>query len=623
MQLKCGPGMVLTATLLLAASLARAETDPVPQADGAAPGAALYAERCAQCHDHPVDRIPPRAFLTIVKTPDQVVTALSTGVMKPQAAGLDKDQIRSLARFITGKEPGAGNDPDPNANRCAKPAEPVTIGPDDWPMWGRDPGNTRYQERPGVAASDVPRLRPKWVFAYPGNLADGQPAVAGGMVFVANRAGRVFALDAATGCTHWSFEAEGGVHAAPVVARLGKAGSAAVFVTTENGWLHAFAPETGKPLWTTRVEDHPSTRLTGSPVAHDGRLYVPLASLEEVSLFNPSYACCVFRGGLAAVDAVSGKILWKVRTIAEEPRQIGTGPGGAKLFGPAGAAVFSAPTIDPRRRLVYVGTGNSYTQQSTGAANAVIAFDLDTGARRWERQVMEHDNICPKSQSAADCDKVGPDFDFAAPPVLTEAAGGREILVGITKADSMFGFDPDDQGKVLWTLSLGKGSRTAGVWGLATDRRSVYAGSADVRPSPGVEVGGFHAIDAASGKVLWRTPAPPAVCAWGDAPNALAVANGAVSCSPAQPAAAALIPGVVFSGSEDGHMRAYATAGGATVWDFDTARSFKAVNGVTATGGSLSNGTEAIAHGVLYVNSGSAGVHQPGNALIAFTVDGK
>jgi len=608
--------------LVLGACQARAETDPVPTPKGDQPGAALYAQRCAQCHDHPADRIPPRTFLTIVKTPEQVVTALTSGVMQPMAAGLDADQIRSLASFITGKEPGASKDPDPKANLCAKSAEPIAFGPRDWTSWGHNFGNSRFQGEAGFAAADVPKLKVKWVFAYPGNLADAQPVVAGKIVFVANRAGSVFALNADTGCTYWSYRAEGGVHAAPSVGPLPD-GKAAAYVTTENGWLHALDAQTGKMLWTTRVEDHPATRLTGSPTLYQGRLYVPLASLEEVSVFNTNYACCVFRGGIVAVDAATGKIAWKVHTIAEEPKQIGVNAAGTKLFGPAGATVFSAPTIDPRRGLIYVGTGNSYTQASTTAANAMMAFDLKTGAKRWSTQVMADDNLCPKAEKPEDCVHTGPDFDFAAPPVLRSISGGKEILVGITKADEIYGFDPDQNGKIVWHEKLGKGSRTAGVWGLSADARQIYAGSADVRPAPGVTVGGLTALDFATGKTIWHTPAPPAVCAWGDAPNALAVANGAVSCSPAQPGATATIQGAVFSGSVDGHMRAFSTKDGTKLWDFDTAQTFKAVNAESATGGSISNGAEAIAYGTLFVNSGSAGVHQPGNALIAFTVDGR
>jgi polyvinyl alcohol dehydrogenase (cytochrome) len=615
------PPLAAGIAAVLAAISALADADPVPTPAADQPGAGLYAERCAQCHDHPADRIPARAFLSIVKTPEQVVTALTEGVMQPQAAGLDAAQIRSLATFITGKEPGATHDADPMANRCATAAEPIKFGDGDWSDWGHDPGNTRFQDRPGFSAADIPRLKVKWVFAYPGNVADGQPVVAGHELFVGNRAGRVFALDAKTGCAYWTFRAEGGVHAAVVIGPR-RQGSAA-YVATENGFLHALDARTGAPIWTTRVEDHPSTRLTGSATLYQGRLYVPIASLEEVALFNANYACCTFRGGLAAVDAETGKVLWKVHTIDREPAQIGVSASGTKLFGPAGAAVFSSPTIDPKRKAVYIGTGNSYSQASTEGANSVMAFDLDTGARRWSTQVMPDDDVCPKAESPADCAHTGPDFDFAAPPILPRLPGGREILVAITKADEIYGFDPDDHGKIVWREKLGKGSRTAGVWGLATDGDTIYAGSADVRPAPGVTVGGLTAIDAATGATLWHTPAPPAVCGWGDAPNALAAANGAVSCSPAQPGAAAAIPGAVFSGSVDGHMRAFSGKTGAMLWDFDTAQSFKAVNGAMAIGGSISNGAEAVAGGMLYVNSGSAGVHQPGDALIAFSIDGK
>jgi len=608
-------------SLLFAFGHARAETDPVPAPDANNPGAQLYAQKCAQCHDHPVDRIPARAFLAIVKTPEQVVTALTSGVMQPMAAGLSADQIKSLAVFVTGKEPGATHDPDPEANRCTTQAV-LKPSPKDWSSWGHDFGNTRFQAEPGIKSADVPKLKVKWVFSYPGNVADGQPTVAGDMLFVANRAGRVFALDAKTGCTHWSFTAEAGVHAGIGVGPL-PGGKHAAYVVTENGWLHALDAETGAAVWTVRVEDHPATRLTGSPTLYDGRLYVPLSSLEEVSLFNPNYACCTFRGGIAAVDAATGKILWKSHNIEQEPKQIGVSASGTKLMGPAGVAIFSAITVDPKRKLVYAGTGNSYTQSSIDVANAIIAFDMDTGKRKWVTQALPEDDICPKAQKPEGCSHVGPDFDFAAPPVLRKMPNGKDILVAISKADEAFGYDPDQNGKLVWRTKLGKGSRTAGVWGMATDKTQMYVGSADVRPQPGVTVGGLTALDFATGKTVWHVPAPPAVCAWGDAPSPLALANGAVNCSATQPGALAVIPGVVFSGSIDGHMRAFLTKDGAKLWDFDTGGSFKAVNAQTATGGSLSNGVEAIANGVLYVNSGAAGVHQPGNALIAFTVDGK
>jgi polyvinyl alcohol dehydrogenase (cytochrome) len=621
MKSRCLPYLAL-ALLSILAKPALAAGDLVPSPGANQPGAGLYGQRCAQCHDHPVDRIPPRVLLSIVKTPEQVVTALTEGVMKPMASGLSTDQIASLATYITGKAPGSTHDPDPMANRCPSPAPAIAFGPNDWAGWGKDAGNARFQADAGIKATDVPKLKVKWVFAYPGNLADGQPTVAGGLVFAANRAGHVFALNAETGCTYWHYTADSGVHAAVVVAPLAD-GRAAAFVTSEHGFVHALDARTGAPIWDSRVEDHPATRLTGSTVFRDGRLYVPLSSLEEVSLFNPDYSCCTFRGGVAAVDAASGKLIWKSHTIDTEARQIGVSATGVKLFGPAGVSVFSAPTIDPKRKAVYIGTGNSYTQQSVETGNSIMAFDLETGKRLWFTQALAEDNVCPKVLKPEECPHTGPDFDFAAPPVLRTLPDGKEIIVAISKADEVFGFDPDRNGKLVWRQKTGVGSRTAGVWGLAADAAQLYVGSSDVRPQPGVAVGGLSALDIGSGKIDWHTPAPPAVCGWGDAPSQLAIANNAVSCSPAQPGAVAAIPGVVFSGSVDGHMRAFSTLDGKPLWDFDTGKTFKAVNAATATGGSISNGAEAVAKGVLYVNSGSAGVHQPGNALIAFTVDGQ
>jgi polyvinyl alcohol dehydrogenase (cytochrome) len=82
------------------------------------------------------------------------------------------------------------------------------------------------------------------------------------------------------------------------------------------------------------------------------------------------------------------------------------------------------------------------------------------------------------------------------------------------------------------------------------------------------------------------------------------------------------IPGVVFSGSVDGHLRAFSTKTGEIVWDFNTAQTFQTVNGVEATGGWIDAGGPAIANGLVLTNSGY-GVWNglPGNVLLAFSVD--
>jgi polyvinyl alcohol dehydrogenase (cytochrome) len=83
--------------------------------------------------------------------------------------------------------------------------------------------------------------------------------------------------------------------------------------------------------------------------------------------------------------------------------------------------------------------------------------------------------------------------------------------------------------------------------------------------------------------------------------------------------AVTLIPGVAFSGSMDGHLRAYETSGGKIIWDYDTDRDFETVNGVKAHGGSLNGAGPAVVGGMLYVNSGYGSLGgMPGNVLLAF-----
>src|SRR5262249_53284406 len=146
-----------------------------------------------------------------------VVDALTHGPMVPQATGLSAGQINDVATFLTGHEPGATHF-DPHANLCTQPAPAMKLHSGDWATWGIDLDNTRFQRNPGFTADDVAKLKVKWVFAYPGSHADGQPTVTSGRIFVADRAGWVFSLDARTGCTYWTFAPKAGVRTAVVIA---------------------------------------------------------------------------------------------------------------------------------------------------------------------------------------------------------------------------------------------------------------------------------------------------------------------------------------------------------------------------------------------------------------------
>jgi polyvinyl alcohol dehydrogenase (cytochrome) len=577
-------------------------------------GAAVFAEHCAACHDHPTGRIPPHYVLTHMGA-DQVYRALRSGVMRQQAAGLGDDDLRAVVYFLTLQMAGAG-ERDPTVNRCKAPPGPLDLEAPGWNGWGRDVENTRYQPDPGLAAVDVPRLKLKWAFAYPGSQAVGQPVIVGDRLFVSAVNGTVFSLDAKSGCTYWSYQAESTVKGAVAVGPQG------AYFGDMTGSVYALDPENGKLLWKVKPEAHPLAQIRGTPKLFEGRLYVPVSSGEENASADPAYPCCNFRGSVAALDPKTGKTIWQSYTIVETPRPAGKNPAGTPIQGPAGASVWSSPTIDIKHRRLYVGTGNSYSVVDSNATDAVMAFDLDTGKRLWFTQATPHDTwvICSKPGEGNCPAKIGPDFDFGSSPILKTLPDGRQVVLAGQKAGAVYAFEPDN-GKVLWRVQAGLGGAFGGIeHGMAAEGERLFVATSDYTPTTLVpaeqlvphKAGGIRALDIATGAELWRTPAPDPVCSWGKE-----------SCSSAQAASISAIPGAVFSGSLDGHLRAYATGDGKVIWDFDAGRGFDAVNGGKANGGAISGYGQVIAGGMVYLNAGGGYFGPPAAALLAFSVDGK
>jgi polyvinyl alcohol dehydrogenase (cytochrome) len=582
-------------------------------------GAKLYEQRCAMCHDSGQDRTPTKAAL-VRRAPDEIIAALTTGSMKTQASGLKELEIRALAVFLTGKEPRGLIDPTQLANRCATPGGAINLKAPSWNGWGNDSDNSRWQPKPGLQAADVPRLKVKWAFAYPATMAIGQPTVIGNRLYVTTDSGQVINLNAQTGCTYWAIGVGAPVRTAVSVGAL-PAGSKARFAAyfgDERANVFAVDAETGKELWKIKLDDHPVARITGSPVLYRDRLYVPISSIEEAISRPDKYECCKFRGSIAALDASTGKLLWKSHAIPEEPKPFKKNSAGTQLYGPAGAAIWSAPTVDAKRGVLYVGTGNSYTDAPTGNADAIVAFDLKAGAIRWVFQAMANDNyimFCGKPGVGNCPEKAGPDHDFGSSPILRKLPNGKEALLAGNKAGILYALDPDQQGKKLWEVKLGAGGELGGIeWGFTADRENVYVPISDIPTPPAKRKPGLSAVNIATGQQLWHVPAPPAKCSWGIA-----------RCNNAQSAAASMIPGIVFSGTTDGHLRAYATGDGKIVWDFDTAaQPYDAVNGKQAKGGTIDAGGAVIVNGIVYINSGYGRIFgMGGNALLAFSVDGK
>jgi len=592
-------------------------------------GASVYRAACASCHDAGIDRAPNRAAL-MAMTPDRVLASLESGSMISMTAARTATERRAVAEFVTGK-----SFPRPLVTRPApqtmclagkSAASNLLAGP-GWNGWGPNGANTRYQDAAaaGITAASAPRLKLKWAFGFPGDIAaDAQPTVSGGRVYVGSQSGNVYALDAATGCTHWYFQAEASVRAAVTVGRIDtSAGSVyAAFIGDRAGNVYAVDAATGKLLWKAKADAFPLARVTGTPAFDRGRLYVPVASGEETAGALPNYECCRFRGSLVALNAATGAQIWKTYTI-DEARPTTKNKTGTQLWGPSGAPIWSAPAIDPVRNAVYVTTGDNYSDPPTPTSDAFMAFDLDSGKILWSRQVLAADawnGACIRDDSTNCPTSNGPDFDFASPPILVTLAGGRRALVAGQKSGMVHAVDPDRQGAVLWQRRVGKGGINGGVqWGSAADQSNVYVALSDLGriPVPHSTVtdpdskagGGMFALRLDNAEQVWFKSPPPC--------------GQRARCSPAQSAAVSAVPGVVFSGSVDGHLRAFSTSNGQVLWDFDTVGPQKTVNEIPARGGSLNGPGPAIAGGMLFVESGYAANGMPGNVLLAFSPDGK
>ena len=591
-------------------------------------GAALYAQRCASCHEGgQVARAPARDVIAAL-APDRIVGALETGTMRVQGETLTPDQRRAIANYL------AASRPDPSSATAAAPVTgprcealtPLRPAAGDWRAWGVTPANDRFQRQPGFSSTQAPSLKLKWAFGFDGeNAAAANPTIVGDRVFVGSGSGRVYALGLTDGCVHWTFKADGGVRAAITVGDARDAAShPAAYFGDLRAMLYSVDAVTGELRWKKQLDEHRSARITGSPVLYNGRLYVPLSSSEEAVGGQASYGCCTFRGSVVAIDPATGDQIWRTYMITEAATPRAKNAKGTQLWGPSGAAVWSAPTVDQVSKSLYVATGDAYSMPAAPMTDAIVALDIDTGAIKWATQVTPGDafNMACGTADTTNCpEKPGPDHDFGQSPILVTLANGKRLIVAGQKSGVVHGFDPDQRGKKLWSTTIGRGGELGGIeWGSASDGQNMYVPLSDItfkeasqrgRGGLNPEVGGgLFAIRLVDGKQAWLSR--PNGC--GDKP----------SCSPALSAPAAAIPGAVFGGSIDGHFRAFATTDGHVLWDFDTARDFDTVNGVKARGGSIDVGGAAIAHGMVLTTSGYGqwgGMR--GNVLLAFSVDGK
>jgi polyvinyl alcohol dehydrogenase (cytochrome) len=587
-----------------------------PERRGTEFGFAVFQQHCVSCHGNAAVATAPAPAALRMMPPERIYAALTTGVMKSVGDVLSEEDRRRVAESLSGQLLGSAQlgDAAKMPNHCAGSPPLHAAGRTDWNGWGNGPENHRFQDMAaaGLSAESVRRLKLEWAFGFPGGTsAFAQPSVVGGRVFVGSDIGYVYSLDANSGCVYWSYRAGAGVRNAMTVAAVHGGGHTryAVFFGDLKANVYALDARNGRELWKTHIDDHYAARVTAAPALYQGRLYVPISAWEGFQARVLDYPCCTAVGSVSALSAESGNVLWKTYTIAQRPEPTQKNSRGVQRWAPAGVPIWNTPTVDARRHVLYVGTGDASTYPAPPTSDAILALDLTSGKVRWSKQIYPHDAFivgCEGTGLTENCPTViGPDWDIPMSPMLKALSGGRSLIVFGTKPGDVMALDADHDGEIVWhsaaaahvsvSEALGEngGANFGPVWGGAVDKMYGYFGSS---------TGGVSAVRLSDGQRIWNTPL-----------------NATPENKVTHAAALSAIPGVLFVGGSDGRLWALDSSDGHPLWTFETARPFDTVNEVIARGGSIMAPGPVVAGGMLFAGSGYGVVTgMPGNVLLAF-----
>jgi polyvinyl alcohol dehydrogenase (cytochrome) len=590
--------------------------------------AALYKTTCAICHEVPETKAPPTDTLRRLPAAN-ILMAMEFGKMQPQASVLKQEQRVKLAKWLAADE-DAKRDAWIAAKACARETPVPVTGRANWGL-GRE--NARAAEGVRIDRDNVGRLELLWSVALPSvTTMRSQPVVAGDTVFLGSKGAHLLALDRGTGCVRWSLATEAPVHSALTLDATPD-GVATLFFADEMATVYAVNATNGQLRWKQRVKWFPTSIVSGPATYFDGRLYVPLSSFEVAAAGLPTHECCRTHGGIAALDATSGQALWRFDTTAQASKTY-VNRDGVQMWGPSGAVVWNAPTIDAKRGALYFGTGQNSSSPATDTSDSIFALDLKTGEKRWIFQALADDawNAACLSGGASCPKENGPDFDFGASVMLVHRDAGDLLLAG-QKSGEVFALDPDKGGAVVWRRRVGSGSSNGGIHhGMATDGERVYVPVADPErkvqgyvPKPGV-----YALAVHTGEVLWSLPVQRG-CAFDakDAPlvGLAEMAKGKSDRTPwpacsyyyGQSAAAVYANGLVYAGALDGKLRVLDAAAGQPVRIIETNTPYAATNGVEGHGGAIDAGGTIVDGDQLFITSGYGMFGQmPGNMLLVY-----
>ena len=632
------------------------------QASAAAdpPGMTAFRNHCSGCHSGQGDAPSTEALRRLSRA--DIKYNLEFGYMAQIAKGVPRDELAGIIDWLPLNPEESGSWA--QRMRCSPALREVRLDGGARRIattFGLGPGNNRRQTTAdaGLTTADMRHLELAWVMAFPQTATmRSQPAIVGDTLFVAaTDAGKVFALDARSGCVKWTYASDLTLRSSLTFAEATRTSPALIVAGDAAGRVHAIEAKTGLKAWVSDIKLTTVNRITGAPVAHAGVIYAPLSAIEVNYAGPDAYECCRGQGALVALDQATGRTLWIGRTM-EEARPTQKGRTGVQQWGPSGAIMWDTPIVDAKRGQIYIGTGENNSWPATDTSDAIIAYDMRTGARRWVFQATKADiwNYACGARGA-NCDWPGeyqsPDFDFGATPMLIRAATGRDMVIAGQKSGVLWALDPDT-GKLIWSNRIARGSAGGGMrWGLAFDGVHIFAPQNDATDAYAADHAawgpGLRAVDAVTGALDWNykpnardcgdvtlpiaraelsagerilpvaAPVPPP-------PRTPPVARAArpagrpAHCRVGLAAAPLVIDGAVVTGSNGGMLRIFDAKTGEVLFEYQTNRKFpQTLNGVDGQGGSLDSAPYVAGHGTLFVQSGYSRFGQPpGNVLLAF-----
>ena len=595
-------------------------------------GAALYVAHCASCHTGTEKTAGPHVSALRRMSPGQLRFALERGKMRTHAEPLGHAGREAILSFLSVAPHAAVYEVTPRA-RCTDHPAPAAAQiklrkgalvdtADQWISWGINPQNTRQQSDTQITSANVSRLTLAWSFGLPNTTeARSQPVITANSVFVAAASGHVFALDRTTGCVKWHFRSDTLLRSALTLGVVKN--QPALFVGSFDAQLFALSATDGRLLWRRDLALFDASTITGATSQSANRLFVPISAFGVALAQDPGYECCKSHGAVRALNADTGDVLWTTR-MAPPARPTHLNSAGTQMWGPSGVPIWSAPTVDAKRQRLYVGTGENTSSPATGRSDSIVALDMRDGQILWTYQATQDDafNMACGSRKGPSCPKEeGPDFDFGAAPMLVVRSHGPDLLIAGQKSGAVHALEAAT-GKLIWRRRIGQGSPLGGVhWGLALAADRVIVPIADPPfPRPGYSPQpGVYALSLTTGEPLWEYRAQQTCTA--DIRQWFQRAEAWPDCSPLVgfSAAPTTTQDLVFAGSLDGVAHAFSLEDGQPKWRYDSVRAFDTVNGVSAHGGSIDNAGIQVTQDMVFLQSGYSLFNQmPGNVLLAF-----